>query len=349
MIRRNTSGGQLLISQVDHARLAYDLADAWGNEQVTGMPLAAWLAPAIRDHDEGWRDWEAAPTINTEGQPRSFTEVPAEAATAIWSTSIDVCASGPPSSADALRRLRSASGEVTPDDAAVLDAVLRHRGSFDVDRLLTEVVSEEEVPAESVNVSLRKLERCGAIVRLPNVVGGPAFAIHLPTTGGSPLGGIWVSRHFCNLAETAREHRTDKPDEVAALESFLASQAEHQRRWTEAAGDFAGEELARVLDTGFRYVRFFDRISLWLSMAERDEPWQATLSSTLTLTFTPRSLREIEVDPWPFGPAALEFAVPAIRVPETPFENDAALQNALNVAERTTLHWVLVRGSASAP
>src|SRR5687768_8556541 len=114
MICRETNDGWLLISQVDHARLAGDLAAAWGNETVPGLPLAEWLVPAIRDHDEGWRNWEAAPTVTDEGRPRPFTEMPAAEAAAIWDVSIEVCASGAPSSAEALRRLRRAVSEVTP-------------------------------------------------------------------------------------------------------------------------------------------------------------------------------------------------------------------------------------------
>ncbi|MGC1273903.1 MAG: DUF3891 family protein [Planctomycetaceae bacterium] len=344
MILREANDGFLLISQVDHARLAGALAESWGNRRVAGLPLAEWLVPAIRDHDEGWRNWEASPTVTAGGRPRTFTEMPTAEATVLWSVSIDVCASGPPSSADALRKLRRDNGEVTPDDAAVLETVLRHRGSFGVDRLRTEVVSDEELTAEAFAASLTKLERFGAIVRLPVVLGGPAYAINLPTTGGSPLGGVWVSRHFCALAESAREHRADRPDEVAAADAFLVEQSAKQGGWAAAVREFAGDELKRVLDTGFRYVQFFDRISLWLCMAERDEPWEATLSSSLTLKFTPRSPREIEVSPWPFGPAALELSAPAMTIPAVSYQDDAALRKTVADAERTTLRWVLVRG-----
>ncbi|HEX6984505.1 MAG TPA: DUF3891 family protein, partial [Planctomycetaceae bacterium] len=167
MIRREATDGWLLISQVDHARLAGDLAAAWGNDRVAGLPLAEWLVPAVRDHDEGWRIWEAAPTVTEEGRPRQFTEMPAAEAAAIWAVSIDVCASGPASSAEALRKLRREHGEVTPDDAAVLEAVLSHRGSFGVERLTAEVVGEGELTADAVAASLAKLERSGAIVPLP--------------------------------------------------------------------------------------------------------------------------------------------------------------------------------------
>lgn len=343
MIRRETADGWLLISQVDHARLAGDLAAAWGNDRVPGLPLAEWLVPAVRDHDEGWRTWEAAPTVTGDGRPRQFTEMPAAEATAIWTTSIDLCASGPPSSAEALRRLRTGGGEVTPDDAVVLDALLRHRGSFGAERLAAEVVAEDGLAAEAVAASLDRFEAKGLVRRLPNVVGGPAYEIALPSAGGSPLGGVWVSRHFCALADVGRESRADRPGEIAVLDAFLVQEAAKQAEWAAAAHDFAGEELQRVLDTGFRYVRFFDRISLWLCCAEHGEPTQMPLSSSLSLTFSPRNPREIVVDPWPFGPNALELSAPTVRLPARPFPEDEALRTTLLSAERATLRWVLTR------
>lgn len=342
MIRRDLIDGFLLLSQVDHAHLAGDLASAWGNDRIAGLPLADRLVRAIRDHDEGWRHWESTPTVTADGLPRQFTEMAATDATSIWTASIDLCAGGEPSMAEALRRLRSDGGEVTPDDAIVLDAIHAWRGSFNIDHLTAAIVGEGELTAEAVTASLARLEARQIVRRVPTVIGGPVAAIDLPTVGGAPLGGIWVSKHFSALAESARSGRSDSPGELAVLEAFLAEQSSRQSEWAMMARDFAGDELDRVIDTGFRYVQFFDRVSLWLCMAERHEPWQATLSSTLTLTFEPRSPREIMVEPWPFGPSALELSAPALRVPAGPLPADADLHAALQAAATTTLHWVLV-------
>ncbi len=329
MIVRDASEPTLLISQVDHAQLAGDLAAAWGNDRVPGLPLAELLVPAVRDHDLGWREWETAPTTTADGRPRGFLEMPAGEAAEIWTRSIDACAAGFPSSAEALRRLRADGGEVTPDDAAALEHLLRHRGSFGVERFGNEATAGGGLTEESVAASLARFERKGLIRRLPDGLGGSAFAIDLPSVGGSPLGGLWVSGHFRALAESAKEHRDD-PAEVAAIDAFLAEQDGKRADWRSAAAGFAGEELERVIDTGTRYVRFFDRISLWLCMAERDEPWEATLSSALTLRFTPRpssgTVREIGVDPWPFREEALELSVVA---------------SAAGDEEHTTLRWTL--------
>jgi hypothetical protein len=344
MIRRETDDAWLLISQVDHAHLAADLAAAWGNDHVPRLPLAEWLVPAIRDHDEGWRDWECTPTVTDGGRPRQFTEMPAAEATAIWSKSIAICADGVASSAEALRRLRAGGGEITPDDAAVLTAILRRRGSFGADELSSELVSEGDLTPEAIAVTLARMERAEVIAPLHTTLGGPSYALKLPSVGSAPLGGLWVSRHFTALAQAARENRADQPEECATLDAFLDEQAERQRAWSAAARDFAGDEWERVLDTGFRYVQFFDRLSLWLCMAEREEPWEASLSSSLTLRFTPQSTREMAVTPWPFAPPALELSVPALRLPAVPLASADELRSKLAALAPVRLRWVLTAG-----
>ena len=343
MIRRETQDGWVLISQVDHAHLAADLASAWGSEDVTPLPLTDWLVPAIRDHDAGWRAWEAEPTITADGLPRQFTEMNAEDAAIIWTSSIATAAGGTPSPADALRKLRTAGGEVTPDDAAVLDAIMRYRRFIPLARLASEVLREHDITDEVLETSLQRLETKNILRRTQQPIGGTAIEIESSPVGASPLGGVWVSRHFTTLAEQSRESKQGTPEEKS-IRQFLREQTRLQSEWLAAAQEFTGDELERVADTGFRYVQFFDRISLWLCMADRDEPWEATLSSKLTLRFTPRSPHEISIDPWPFTMPAIELTVPAIALEATPLTGDAALRQVIANAERRTLRWVLVRG-----
>jgi len=93
MIRRNAGDDWLLISQVEHARIAAEIAAAWGHEQQPALPLRGLLLHAIRHHDDGWTDWEQAPTLVPEtGEPRNFLEMPLPTAVEIWSRSIDLCA-----------------------------------------------------------------------------------------------------------------------------------------------------------------------------------------------------------------------------------------------------------------
>jgi hypothetical protein len=161
MIRRDDGRDWLLISQVDHARLAGEIAAVWGSAAVPSLPVPELLVPAVRDHDEGWRDWERRPQVDPDtGRPRDFTEMPMAVSTAIWGRSIEACA-------------------------------------------------------------------------------------------GSPLGGLWVSLHFCWLAEKAWENRRDRPEELAAVESFLDDQAARQQEWKRQAAPLAAaDELDGLIETG---------------------------------------------------------------------------------------------------
>jgi hypothetical protein len=343
MIRRDANNAWVLISQVDHAHLAADLASAWGNDEVAPLPLTEWLLPAIRDHDAGWRAWEEAPTITDDGLPRQFMEMSAEDSEAIWTESIAISAAGTPSLADALRRMRADGGEVTPDDAAVLDELVRSRKFASADRLQAELLRGTDLTEAAIDASLQRLERRG-LLRLTNQpLGGDAIQMDLAVVGASPLGGIWVSRHFTSLAEQSCESKAAEDRATAPLRRFLSDQEFLQRVWLNAVKDFAGDELERVADTGFRFVQFFDRISLWLCTADLDEAWEATLSSKLAVRFTPRTAQEIVVEPWPFRTPAIELSVPAIAIEAAPLTSDAALRHVVKSAERRTLRWVLVR------
>lgn len=103
MIRREihlpgTEPQWALISQVDHAHLAADLARRWQFPLVPGAveageaePLRGELLQAIEHHDDGWAEWEDAPDIDPKhGRPRSFTEMPQADSLAIWSKSIAI-------------------------------------------------------------------------------------------------------------------------------------------------------------------------------------------------------------------------------------------------------------------
>ncbi|MCA9257564.1 MAG: DUF3891 family protein [Planctomycetales bacterium] len=98
MIRRDVqlpdgSPGWLLVSQVDHARLSGVLA----SHCARPLPIAdsndafrAQLLDAIAGHDDGWAEWEVAPSLDpSDGRPLAFNELPTAEATEIWSRSIE--------------------------------------------------------------------------------------------------------------------------------------------------------------------------------------------------------------------------------------------------------------------
>ncbi len=96
MIRRKPVGPEaaagrwILISQVDHALLAAQLAEQWGAAPFAPLVARDDLLWAIAHHDDGWSEWEQTPDVEPEsGHPRSFTEMPLRESLAIWSRSIN--------------------------------------------------------------------------------------------------------------------------------------------------------------------------------------------------------------------------------------------------------------------
>jgi hypothetical protein len=72
-------GGALrLVQQVEHGRVAGELAAAWGN-QTFGPPTPLGpVSTAAARHDEGWRAWDARVLFNElERRPLHFTEIDA--------------------------------------------------------------------------------------------------------------------------------------------------------------------------------------------------------------------------------------------------------------------------------
>jgi hypothetical protein len=341
MIRRNDGNDWLLIAQADHARLAADIARVWGNDDVPSLPLPDQLVAAIRDHDDGWREWEQSPEIDpATGGPRDFTEMPMSAATRIWSKSIFSSACGDPSHADALHRCRqffdSRQLRFTLERAMVLDTVLSFRHGFQIEELLDEL---PQVTRPTVYRTVKLLHDAGVIRRGVDGAMEPAVA----RVGSSRLGGLWVSRHFCWLAEKARESRDDVPDDLAAIERFLSEQAELQQKWTDqGVREFAGEELPRLIETGYRYLQFFDRISLWLCCTENPHPIEMALPGIEPIRLIPQAGETIVVEPFALRVESLELSVDASRVPAHRYDQDH-LQQVIAAAPSERLSWSLRR------
>jgi hypothetical protein len=93
MIRRDvTYGGGpawVLISQIEHARLAAELADAWDVRLRPLVEPREAFIETVRRHDDGWLVWETRPEVSG-GVPRDFMEMPLDESLAIWRRSIAV-------------------------------------------------------------------------------------------------------------------------------------------------------------------------------------------------------------------------------------------------------------------
>lgn len=94
MIRRDcrdaaAAPSWMLISQVEHARLAGTLAEQWGRQPFAPLAPRREVLAAVYAHDDGWAEWECLPQVDTSsGRPLDFTEMPLADSLAIWRGSI---------------------------------------------------------------------------------------------------------------------------------------------------------------------------------------------------------------------------------------------------------------------
>ena len=99
MIRRELSARDgapaawVIISQIEHARLAGQLAEHWGANGFAAIEPRDPLLWAIQHHDDGWLEWDEHPGVDpANGLPRQFTEMEPADTHAIWTRSIDAAA-----------------------------------------------------------------------------------------------------------------------------------------------------------------------------------------------------------------------------------------------------------------
>lgn len=58
--------------QIDHSRVAGYLAAHWGNDDFSTLSPYPSMVLVAQEHDNGWWDWEVAPTISDEGEPFDY-------------------------------------------------------------------------------------------------------------------------------------------------------------------------------------------------------------------------------------------------------------------------------------
>jgi hypothetical protein len=68
-----TETGWWLITHPDHARLAGDFAEAWGNAWFVSPHPRERVLKGIRCHDDGWAARDALPQITRQGKPSAFS------------------------------------------------------------------------------------------------------------------------------------------------------------------------------------------------------------------------------------------------------------------------------------
>lgn len=78
MIVTRRNGALHLVEQVEHGRVAGELAAAWGNELFETATPRLPVCTAAAKHDEGWRAWDARVLFNElERRPLHFLEIDA--------------------------------------------------------------------------------------------------------------------------------------------------------------------------------------------------------------------------------------------------------------------------------
>jgi len=85
MIIRPAIDHLLLVTQPDHAALAGAVMAAWRADGLPAHPEREEVLLAVREHDHGWLEPDAAPTVDpATGAPEDFLDAPVSVRQAVW-------------------------------------------------------------------------------------------------------------------------------------------------------------------------------------------------------------------------------------------------------------------------
>jgi hypothetical protein len=73
MLRLESAGGWWLTTHPDHARLAAEFAEHWGNDVFARPEPREHVLRGIATHDDGWAARDAFPQITKQGKPSAFS------------------------------------------------------------------------------------------------------------------------------------------------------------------------------------------------------------------------------------------------------------------------------------
>ncbi|CAM2787713.1 DUF3891 family protein [Rariglobus hedericola] len=73
MIRQETPTHWLLVTHPDHADVAGQFADAWGNDRFAPPKPYDAIRYAVYHHDDGWLARDTAPVLTKDNRPEAFT------------------------------------------------------------------------------------------------------------------------------------------------------------------------------------------------------------------------------------------------------------------------------------
>ncbi len=78
------AGWLRLVTQGDHAAGAADLLALWRADGLPAHPRRSELLAATREHDNGWREADAAPRLDPRGRPLDFRRYPEAQRRELW-------------------------------------------------------------------------------------------------------------------------------------------------------------------------------------------------------------------------------------------------------------------------
>ena len=163
----------LMITQPDHARFSAELLSLW--RPLAGHPRREELHFATREHDNGWRETDAAPHWDPErGRPHDFLSLPREERIELWQRGTARFAGEHPYSAllitrHAIRLHEGRSGEEWESFREYLDELYAN---------LLEATGASEVDADYQWLDLADLISLAVCNRWPEPFGRYGFRGH---------------------------------------------------------------------------------------------------------------------------------------------------------------------------
>ena len=86
--RELPSGALRCVTQNDHAHFAAELLSLWRRDGLPDHPRRKALLFAAREHDNGWRETDAAPRCSPDGRPHDFLSLPEPERRELWNRGV---------------------------------------------------------------------------------------------------------------------------------------------------------------------------------------------------------------------------------------------------------------------
>jgi hypothetical protein len=77
-----------LVTQSDHAHLAGAILALWHTDGLPHHAAREALLYAAREHDNGWREYDAAPRVGGDGRPSDFRSIPSQDRRTLWTRGV---------------------------------------------------------------------------------------------------------------------------------------------------------------------------------------------------------------------------------------------------------------------